>query len=124
MSDRTIPKPDINSWLEDEMYTQFLHDRKGVDEDWQDVFETTGAPVAAANGVANGHTPVAAPPPAPVAVAPPPPAPAPVSAPAPPPSAVVPPAPALVLGPSEQLVPLKGAAARLAANMTASLSVP
>jgi hypothetical protein len=37
MSDRTIPKPDINSWLEDEMYTQFLHDRKGVDEDWKDV---------------------------------------------------------------------------------------
>jgi 2-oxoglutarate dehydrogenase E1 component len=33
-------------------------------------------------------------------------------------------APAIQLGPSEQLVPLKGAAARLAANMTASLSVP
>ena len=123
MSDRTIPKPDINSWLEDEMYTQFLHDRKGVDEDWKDVFETNGEP-APSNGAANGHPAPAAPaPPAAVAAAPPPPAPAAPSAPAPA-APTLPTAPAVQLGPSEQLVPLKGAAARLAANMSASLSVP
>ena len=101
MPDRTPPKPDINSWLEDEMYTQFLRDRQGVDENWQEVFAATGQPAAASGPApANGQA----------AVAP--------SAPA------VPAVPTLQLGPSEQLVPLKGAAARLAANMTASLSVP
>jgi multifunctional 2-oxoglutarate metabolism enzyme len=123
MSDRTVPKPDINSWLEDEMYTQFLHDRRGVGEDWKGVFESTGAPIAAAvapaapvaanGGVTNGH---ASAPAAPEAAAPAVAAPAPVQK--------TPAVPALQLGPSEQLVPLKGAAARLAANMSASLAVP
>ena len=127
MSDRTVTKPDINSWLEDEMYTQFLHDRKGVGEDWKDVFETNGAPVAAQAAAA-----AVAPPPPPA------PAPAVVNgaaqpassngpaavSPAPPPPQTAVATPALQLGPSEQLVPLKGAAARLAANMTASLAVP
>ena len=129
MSDRTVPKPDINSWLEDEMYTQFLHDRKGVDPNWQEVFQENGPPKAAP---ANGQT-AAAPPPPPVAPAPAA-APAPVAVASPPPASPAAPVtkpaangvtvPALNLGPSEQLVPLKGAAARLAANMTASLSVP
>ena len=139
MSDSTLPKPDINSWLEDEMYTQFLHDRKGVDEEWKDVFEANGSPVAAPNGAdgSNGHAAKAAPPPAsapaPAATAPAPPAPAaiatkppaaPAAPPPAPPASSTPSVPALHLGPSEQLVPLRGAAARLAANMTASLSVP
>ena len=124
MSDRTVTKPDINSWLEDEMYTQFLHDRKGVGEDWKDIFETNGAPVAVLAAA------VIAPPP------PPPPVPAVVNGGAPSNGPVAAAAqtavamttaaaaPALQLGPSEQLVPLRGAAARLAANMTASLAVP
>ncbi|MCC6539395.1 MAG: multifunctional oxoglutarate decarboxylase/oxoglutarate dehydrogenase thiamine pyrophosphate-binding subunit/dihydrolipoyllysine-residue succinyltransferase subunit [Bryobacterales bacterium] len=113
-------KPDINSWLEDEMYTQFLHDRRGVGEEWKEVFET--APPAPANGGGIAAPPPAAPAAPPVATnghttA--------VTAPAPAPAAPsVPAAPAVALGPSEQLVPLKGAAARLAANMTASLAVP
>src|SRR6187397_1149945 len=100
MSDRTIPKPDINSWLEDEMYTQFLHDRKGVDEDWKDVFETTGAPVAATtNGVANGHAPApVAPPPAAIAVTP-------AAAPVPAESVPAPPATKLLTAPAIQLGP-------------------
>jgi len=119
MSDRM--KPDINSWLEDEMYTQFLHDRRGVGEEWKEVFETVPpspanggsvAPPPAAPPAVNGHTTAASAPPQPTAV--------PAAAKAP----LVPVAPAVALGPSEQLVPLKGAAARLAANMTASLSVP
>ena len=122
MSDRTAPKPDINSWLEDEMYTQFLHDRKGVDEGWKDIFESNGAPVAASAATpapvspSNGHTAGVAAPPVAVAAA--------GVAPASPPPSTAVTAPALQLGPSEQLVPLKGAAARLAVNMSASLSVP
>ncbi|HWC98542.1 MAG TPA: multifunctional oxoglutarate decarboxylase/oxoglutarate dehydrogenase thiamine pyrophosphate-binding subunit/dihydrolipoyllysine-residue succinyltransferase subunit, partial [Candidatus Sulfopaludibacter sp.] len=40
----------INSWLEDELYQQYLHDRSTVDESWKHVFEK-----------ANGVTPPAAP---------------------------------------------------------------
>ncbi len=28
----------INSWLEDELYQQYLHDRSTVDESWKQVF--------------------------------------------------------------------------------------
>jgi len=31
------PKPSINSWLEDELYHQYLHDRQTVDPDWKQV---------------------------------------------------------------------------------------
>src|ERR1700735_2915087 len=88
------PKPSINSWLEDELYHQYLHDRQTVDADWKDVFES------------NGH---AAPSNGSVAVAP---APKAVVAPAPP------------VAPGDQLVPLRGPALRIAENMTASLTVP
>src|SRR5712692_6306964 len=29
----------INSWLEDELYQQYLHDHSSVDESWKGVFE-------------------------------------------------------------------------------------
>ena len=32
----------INSWLEEELYQTYLHDRKYVDESWKDVFESNG----------------------------------------------------------------------------------
>ena len=32
----------INSWLEDELYRQYLHDRSTVDESWKHVFEQNG----------------------------------------------------------------------------------
>src|SRR5258706_10646357 len=107
----------INSWLEEELYQQYLHDRKLVDESWKDVFTSSDTA---------GQAAAVPPPPSPVA-APPPPAPkaapepaqqasAPVPAPpAPQPTAVQPTAPkqvaptngkALEVGPSEQLVPL------------------
>ena len=75
----------INSWLEDELYQQYLHDHGAVDESWQTVFSHHAAP-------ANGSAPK--------------------------------PAPAIELGSNEQLVPLRGAAARIAQNMEASLSMP
>src|ERR1039457_5733579 len=41
----------INSWLEDELYQQYLHDHSTVDESWKHVFEeprplANGAPAA------------------------------------------------------------------------------
>jgi 2-oxoglutarate dehydrogenase E1 component len=45
-------KPNINSWLEDELYQQYRHDHSAVDESWKHVFEANGgshpAPAAAA----------------------------------------------------------------------------
>ncbi|MFB3829520.1 MAG: multifunctional oxoglutarate decarboxylase/oxoglutarate dehydrogenase thiamine pyrophosphate-binding subunit/dihydrolipoyllysine-residue succinyltransferase subunit [Bryobacteraceae bacterium] len=74
-------KPEgINSWLEEELYRQFLHDRATVDESWKALFES-GAPKA--------------------------PEPAPAPAPA-----------------AGDITPLRGAAARIAENMAASLSIP
>src|ERR1700719_5321508 len=73
----------INSWLEDELYQQYLHDHGAVDKSWQNVFEHHATP---GNGAAS--------------------------------------APAVEVGSSEQLVPIRGAAARIAQNMEASLSMP
>jgi len=96
-----MPKPEtdlgVNSWLEDELYQQYLHDRSTVDESWKHVFEeprpthkngATAAPVTSAAA--------AAPPPAPA------------------------PAPAE----GAELQPLRGAAGKVAENMSASLSIP
>ncbi len=93
--------PGINQWLEDELYLNYLHDRRTVDESWKKIFEGNGAAAAAPalNGVeaavSNGHAK-----PAPAA------------------------APAHIAVAGEQLVPLRGAALRIAENMTASLTLP
>src|SRR5438477_11322573 len=47
----------INSWLEDELYQQYLHDRSTVDESWKHVFDDTGARPIVQPG--NGGSPVA-----------------------------------------------------------------
>src|SRR5277367_5036293 len=101
MPESRPPEFGINSWLEDELYQQYLHDRKAVDPSWTKVFESNGGtiassgngahtaePVKASNGVARPSQPVA---------------------------------PAR---PGEQLMPLRGAAARIAENMNASLTIP
>ena len=88
------PKPSINSWLEDELYQQYLYDRQTVGTDWKQVFETNGH-TAPGNGIAVAG---------PVAKA-----------------AIAAPT---QLGPGDQLVPLRGPALRIAENMTASLTVP
>ncbi len=38
MSEPRAPELGINSWLEDELYQQYLSDRKNVDESWKEVF--------------------------------------------------------------------------------------
>ena len=96
MSLKSEPDMGINSWLEDELYQQYLHDRTAVDESWKRVFEENGGSTAAA---------------APVSPAPASPASAPPAA-APAPAADV------------ELQPLRGAAGRIAENMAASLAIP
>ncbi len=97
MPESSSPSFGINAWLEDELYQNYLHDRRTVDESWKQVFEGNGHPSAPpANGTA------AVPVPAPLK------------------SAL--PAHQAVAG--EQLVPLRGAALRIAENMTASLTLP
>src|SRR5271155_4311605 len=92
------PSPSVNSWLEDELYQQYLYDRKTVDAGWTQVFESNGHSETPSNGT-----------------------------PAPPPEtrqllALAKATP--TVGPGEHLVPLRGPALRIAENMTASLAVP
>jgi 2-oxoglutarate dehydrogenase E1 component len=87
-------KPGINNWLEDEMYRQYKSDGASVDETWKQVFEAGGGARAAASAAS----------PAPAAI-----------------PAAAPPPPAAAAGDDR---PLRGAAGRIAANMTASLAIP
>jgi 2-oxoglutarate decarboxylase len=116
MSNEKASPPSINSWLEEELYQQYLNNRQTVAESWQQIFDaeqTHGA--HAGNGVAAAPAPA----PAPAAVAPP----AATSATAvPAPKAAA--APAVETGDADQLMPLRGAAARIAENMNLSLTVP
>src|SRR5579883_659898 len=85
----------INSWLEEELYQEYLHDHRAVDESWKEVFQNASPPAPAA------------------------PRPAPSSS-----------APATAAGPAAapdipgDWTRLKGAPARIAQNMAASVSVP
>ena len=122
-----------NAWLVDEMYQQYLDDPGSVSESWREFFADYKRDVdqqpPAPNTVAAPPPPVASPPPA-SATAPAPvngaqPAPAAPAPAAPAPRATTPaattPTPAAEEAPGE---PLRGAAARIVQNMTASLGVP
>src|SRR6266404_1457594 len=89
------PKPNVNSWLEDELYQQYLYDRQTVDPSWTQVFEPNGHTVVPTNGN-------------------------PAASPARPSTD----APVVPLSAGDQLVPLRGPALRIAENMTASLTIP
>ncbi|HEU0121024.1 MAG TPA: multifunctional oxoglutarate decarboxylase/oxoglutarate dehydrogenase thiamine pyrophosphate-binding subunit/dihydrolipoyllysine-residue succinyltransferase subunit [Bryobacteraceae bacterium] len=143
MSDST--KIDVNSWLEEELYQQYLHNHSFVDSSWQSEFaapaQTNGGPAPAATATAVAE-PVAAPPAPPATPDPIPTPAAPVvptaATPAAPPPAAAPTNQQVTkpessiqtqqgskdVGSSEQLVPLRGTAARIAENMILSLSVP
>ncbi len=101
MSEPRAPELGINSWLEDELYQEYLSDRKNVDESWKEVFETNGSSDAGApaSTPGNGSHPQQQ------AV-----------------STLPVPEHQPVAG--ETLMPLRGAAARIAENMNASLSIP
>src|SRR5712692_3307328 len=88
MAVKSDPQKGINSWLEDELYQQYLSDHGAVDESWKHVFE---------EGKGNG-TPA-------------------------PPKPAETPAPAANAS-GEELIPMRGAAARIAENMEASVAIP
>ena len=87
----------VNSWFEDELRSRYKHDRSSVDDSWKAILEKNGA-TKSSNGSLTVRDGVAA------GVL-----------------AIVPPVP---VGPDEELIPLRGAAARIAENMTASLTIP
>jgi len=95
MPERFRPIPDINRWIEEEVYQQYLYDRQAVDPSWKEIFESNGGATktgAPATAVVADRGPV-------------------LSAPVEP-------------GPGDELVPLRGAAARIAENMSASIWLP
>jgi len=93
-------KSGINSWLEEELLQEYRHDRTSVDPLWKTIFDQNGAPAAAQNG-SNGTA---------------------HSAPAgwQPANQVAPPPPAA----TDEVIVLRGAPAKIAENMAASVSVP
>src|SRR3954449_5038952 len=100
MSEQSDPKLGINSWLEDELYQTYLHDRKYVDESWKDVFEGNGHPSSAPqpkNGASQPNAPAAA-------------------------SKVA--APPVSVAAGDEVTPLRGVSGKIAENMAISLSVP
>ena len=100
MSDQSESKLSINSWLEDELYQQYLHDPQTIDESWKPFFRENGA----GNGSSQAAAPASVPRPS-------------ERRPAPSPTAPEPAA-------DKQLIPMRGAAARIAENMNESLSGP
>jgi len=90
-----------NAWLVDEMYDQYRADPSSVTESWRDFFDDYRR---------ESEAPAPAPAPAPAVQAPVRPG--------------VAPAPAKLAAPAGDLKPFRGAAARLVANMEASLAVP
>jgi 2-oxoglutarate dehydrogenase E1 component len=103
MSD-SRPAADLNSWLEEELASEYRHNRQMVDDEWRRVFDAVPA-----NGAAKTNGAQAAPASAtgPVAMT------GPVAAP--------------VIGPStetDQFLPMRGVAAKIAENMNTSLLVP
>jgi 2-oxoglutarate decarboxylase len=102
------PQSGINAWLEEELLQQYHHDRASVDADWKNIFDhdaPNGAPVRTGNGVARLTAPAAVVPALAI------------------PASVVHAAEPVLTG-SEELMPLRGAAARIAENMALSASIP
>ena len=95
------PQSGINAWFEEELLQEFRHDRSSVDTSWKSVFEHEPNGSTKGNGTAgNGVTAVA-----PAVIA-------------------MPGAPAPDISGSEELIPLRGAPARIAENMAISATIP
>ena len=117
MSLKSDPDMGINSWLEDELYQQYLHDHGAVDDSWKQLFENgdgNSAPAAQ-----SPKTPAETEPSAPADGLP-------METPAAPPGLQPAPVPGLQRekGAAVEMVPLRGAAARIAENMEASVTIP
>jgi 2-oxoglutarate dehydrogenase E1 component len=91
------PQPGINAWLEEELLQQYRHDRASVDAEWKNVFDHEAPPAGNGNGVEH----------------------------------VIATAPAVLVHDlaepvwtgSDELMPLRGTAARIAENMALSASI-
>ena len=100
------PQSGINAWLEEELLQQYHHDRASVDADWKNIFDHDApAGVVARTGVTregngNGVGKATAP------------------------AVLMPAAAEPVLSGSAELMPLRGAAARIAENMALSAAIP
>jgi 2-oxoglutarate dehydrogenase E1 component len=137
----TENSPDLgpNAWLVDEMRAQWAADPNSVDPEWREIFqgdtfeartpppappapidvgssEVTPATVAPTD---NWNTPAPAPAAGPAPQTPPPPIPAPAS-----PPAAAPASPPAAANAGKTTEPIRGAGARIVANMEASLDVP
>ena len=88
----------VNSWFEDELRGQYRNDRNSVDESWKTLLESKSPD--SKNGATPHTNGTRAN------------------------SAAVAPSPAIAVGPDDELTTLRGAAAIIASNMVASLSVP
>ena len=104
MASEQDPQPGINTWLEDELLQQYRHDKTSVDPTWRSIFDRNGAngvrPAINGNGASGAAAAIFAPAPG------------------------VKPISDADLSPTDELVPLRGAAARIAENMGASATVP
>ena len=109
MSDPAAPS--VNSWLEDELYHQYLYDRQTVDSGWKQVFDADSERLNPNGLPANGTT---------ITIEPEFEAPSEMRA-LPAPAAG---GPAVALGQDDQALPLRGPALKIAENMAASLTVP
>ena len=99
-------QPNINSWLEDELFQEYKHDRKAIDATWTTVLEGNGHTAAPAGKAAVAEPPrFSADQPRALAVRT---------------SGV----PAVAIAEGDQLIPLRGPALRIAENMAASLTIP
>ena len=109
MSDPAAPS--VNSWLEDELYHQYLYDRQTVDSGWKQVFDADSERLNPHGLPANGTTITIEPeldtPPEMRAL------PAPAAG-----------GPVVAMSQGDQAVPLRGPALKIAENMAASLTVP
>src|SRR5260370_9259218 len=112
MAVKSGPDLGVNSWLEDELYQQYLHDHGAVDGSWKELFENGGGNGAATTADQSPQAPAESAP----------------STPAENGLGMETPAPAAGLQPEKgapvEMVPLRGAAARIAENMEASVTIP
>jgi multifunctional 2-oxoglutarate metabolism enzyme len=91
------PQSGVNAWLEEELLQQYHHDRASVDADWKNIFDNETAP-------ANGESKITAP----VVTR----------------SVITHDMPEPTLTGQDELVPLRGVAARIAENMALSAAIP
>ncbi|MEO5926945.1 MAG: multifunctional oxoglutarate decarboxylase/oxoglutarate dehydrogenase thiamine pyrophosphate-binding subunit/dihydrolipoyllysine-residue succinyltransferase subunit [Bryobacteraceae bacterium] len=112
-------QPNINSWLEDELFSQYRQDHRNVDSSWTPVFEANGHATAPANGGGNGYKAATVTvEPQMKALA------APVALNPGPSTAKTPDLPPVAIAPDDQVTQLRGPALKIAENMSASLTIP